>query len=68
MPWVIHRSGKTDAAVCIHPGRSENTKYTPDMNCSTITIGVMTAFASCAERGSAETPIPRTVPAAVPSR
>ena len=39
MPWQIHFSGKSAAIVCIQDGSSENTKKTPEMNCSTIEIG-----------------------------
>ena len=39
MPCAIHFSGNTDATFCIQAGRSLNTKNTPEMNCSTRTIG-----------------------------
>ena len=45
MPWVIHFSGKSDAISCIQDGRSEKTKKTPEMNCSTMAIGEMIAGA-----------------------
>ena len=45
MPWVIHFSGKNAAIVCIHRGSAAKTKNTPEMNCSTIAIGEITAGA-----------------------
>ena len=66
IPWVSHFSGKTAAISCIHLGRSEKTKKTPERNCSTITIGETTADAPRPLLGTDENAIPSTVEQALP--
>ena len=66
-PCAIHLSGKTAATVCIQVGISLNWKKTPEMNCSTRAIGMITAVALLPLRGTPLRAMPRMADVATPS-
>src|SRR5947207_535446 len=66
-PSAIQRSGNIDAVSWSHSGAVVNTKYTPEMNCSTSATGVTTAGAALALRATDENAMPNTELAATPS-
>ena len=59
-------SGKNAATVCIQVGTWLNRKKTPEMNCSTIAIGVTIADAERPFLARLEMAMPRSVQAAEP--
>ena len=59
--WVSHLRGKREANCCIQVGRFWKMKNTPDVNCSTRTIGLTTADAPLAFFGTTLNAMPSSV-------